>query len=93
MEFLRTDDGKRGIVQAIDGAIEAGAMTYTWAGEDKIIIDHTEVSEIYGGQGIGKKILEHIIDWARQEKVKIIPLCPFAKAQFDKNDSFKDVLF
>lgn len=92
MEFIQTDDKKKGIVQAMDGSTVAGAMTYTWAGSYKIIIDHTEVSEAYAGQGVGKKILEHIISWVRKEEVKIIPLCPFSKAQFDKNDAFKDVL-
>lgn len=92
MEFVKTDDGKRGMVQAMDGSTEAGAMTYTWAGSDKIIIDHTHVDEAYGGQGLGKHILENILDWVRTENVKVIPLCPFAKAQFDKNESFRDVL-
>jgi len=92
MEFVKTDDGKKGMVQAIDGGKVAGEMTYTWAGNDKIIIDHTHVDEAYGGQGVGKKILINIIDWLRSEGVKAIPLCPFAKAQFDKNEEFRDVL-
>ncbi|GGF07732.1 hypothetical protein SAMN05443634_10164 [Chishuiella changwenlii] len=92
MEFVKTDDGKKGMVQAIDEGKVAGEMTYTWAGNDKIIIDHTHVDEAYGGQGIGKKILINIIDWLRSESVKAIPLCPFAKAQFDKNEEFRDVL-
>ncbi|WP_333662820.1 GNAT family N-acetyltransferase [Chishuiella changwenlii] len=92
MEFVKTDDGKKGMVQAIDEGKVAGEMTYTWAGNDKIIIDHTHVDEAYGGQGIGKKILINIIDWLRSEGVKAIPLCPFAKAQFDKNEEFRDVL-
>ncbi len=92
MEFVKTDDGKKGTVQAMDGSKEAGAMTFTWAGEDKLIIDHTHVDEAYAGQGVGKKILEFILDWVRKENVKIIPLCPFAKAQFDKNPDFRDVL-
>ena len=92
MEFVKTDDKKRGMVQAMDGATEAGAMAYTWAGTDKIIIDHTHVDEAYGGQGVGKKILENIVNWVRKNNIKIIPLCPFAKAQIDKNESYRDVL-
>jgi len=92
MEFIKTDDGKRGSVQLMDGTTEAGAMTYTWAGDDKIIIDHTHVDEAYGGQGIGKKIFLNIIDWVRKEEIKVLPLCPFAKAQFEKNPEFADIL-
>lgn len=92
MEFVKTDDGKRGSVQLIDGTTEAGAMNYTWAGSDKIIIDHTHVNENYKGPGIGKQILENIIAWLRADNIKVMPLCPFAKAQFDKNADFRDVL-
>lgn len=43
-------------------------------------------------KGVGKQVMENILDWVRKENVKIIPLCPFAKAQFDKNEEFRDVL-
>lgn len=92
MEYIKTDDGKRGSVQLMDNNKEAGAMNYTWAGADKIIIDHTHVDESYKGQGVGKKILENIIDWVKKENIKIIPLCPFAKAQFEKNKDYREVL-
>lgn len=92
MEFIKTDNGKKGAFSAIDGDKKPGEMTYTWAGDNKIIIDHTEVDEAYGGQGIGKKILVNILDWVRKDNIKVIPLCPFAKAQFEKNEDFRDVL-
>ncbi|MBS7332114.1 MAG: N-acetyltransferase [Weeksellaceae bacterium] len=57
-----------------------------------MIIDHTHVDEAYGGQEIGKQVLENIIDWVRKDNIKVMPLCPFAKAQFDKNADFRDVL-
>ena len=30
--------------------------------------------------------------WARETKTKVVALCPFAKAQFDKDPSIRDVL-
>ena len=36
---------------------EAGEMTFTWAGDNKFIIDHTGVDEKYGGKGYGKQLL------------------------------------
>ena len=38
MKFVKTDDGKRGMVQAMDGLTEAGAMTFTWAGTEKLLL-------------------------------------------------------
>ena len=71
----------------------AGEMTYSWAGTDKFIIDHTEVGTEFGGKGLGRKLLMEAVAFARKKNVKIIPLCPYAKSVFDKDDSIRDVLF
>jgi predicted GNAT family acetyltransferase len=67
-------------------------MTFVFAGPDKIIIDHTEVSPVFNGKGLGKKLVEKAVETAREKNWKIIPLCPFAKKTFDRNPQFNDVL-
>lgn len=67
-------------------------MTFVFAGDDKIIIDHTEVNPGNEGKGFGKKMVVQAIEFAREKGIKIIPLCPFAKSVFDKNPEFRDVL-
>lgn len=71
---------------------EIAAMHYVWAGEKKLIIDHTEVSEAYEGRGLGKQLLTALVQYARTNDIKVIPLCPFAKAVFDKVPEIRDVL-
>lgn len=71
----------------------AGEMAYTWAGTDKFIIDHTDVNPEYSGKGFGKQMLEQAVAYARDHEVKILPLCPFAKATMLKHAEFQDVLF
>ena len=61
--------------------------------ENKIRIDHTNVSEKLKGQGVGNKLVKRVVDFAREENKKIIPLCPFAKAEFEKNKEYEDVLY
>lgn len=75
----------------VDGKTEA-KMTFVFAGEDKIIIDHTEVNPGNNGKGFGKMMVQKAVEFARQKNIKIIPLCPFAKSVFDKTPEFKDVL-
>jgi predicted GNAT family acetyltransferase len=67
-------------------------MTYSRANANLIIIDHTEVDSSLGGQGIGRKLLDTLVSWARSTDTKVIPLCPFATAQFEKDASIRDVL-
>jgi len=67
-------------------------MTYSKVGDTKLIIDHTVVGEALRGKGIGKKLLMAIVEKARAEQKKILPLCPFAKSVFEKDTSIRDVL-
>ncbi|WP_185113220.1 MULTISPECIES: GNAT family N-acetyltransferase [unclassified Chryseobacterium] len=92
IDVKQNDDKKHGSFEAqIDGQ-KAGLMTYTWAGEDRFIIDHTEVEDAYNGKGVGKEMLLKAVEFARENNKKIIPLCPFAKATFQKNEDLQDVL-
>ncbi|MBF4488028.1 GNAT family N-acetyltransferase [Flavobacterium sp. CSZ] len=93
MEIQQTNDTRRGYFEAIEDGKEAGKMTYTWAGDSKFIIDHTEVSPDFNGKGVGKKLVMAAVEYARANNVNIIPLCPFAKSVFDKVEEIHDVLF
>ncbi|MBO9585211.1 MAG: N-acetyltransferase [Flavobacterium sp.] len=93
MEIQQINDTKRGYFEAIEDGKEAGKMTYTWAGDSKFIIDHTEVSPDFNGKGVGKKLVMAAVDYARTNNLKIIPLCPFAKSVFEKVPEIHDVLF
>lgn len=75
----------------INGKVEA-KMTFIFAGEHQIIIDHTEVSTGNNGKGFGKKMLQKTVEFAREKGISILPLCPFAKSVFDKTPEFRDVL-
>ena len=67
-------------------------MTYSRATERLVIIEHTEVDRSLAGQGAGRKLLDALVDWARRSNTKVVPLCPFARAQFEKDASIRDVL-
>ena len=93
MEIIHERNEKKGAFTAQEGNVKAGEMTYSWAGTDKIIIDHTDVNPEFKGQGIGKVMGLAAVGFAREKGIKILPLCPFAKATFDKNPDIQDVLF
>ncbi|KZY48663.1 acetyltransferase [Roseovarius sp. HI0049] len=75
---------------AIDG-VEA-EMTYSRVGESRIIIDHTDVPDALRGRKVGLRMVRQAVEDARQDKVFILPLCPFAKAMIGRNPEWQDVL-
>lgn len=67
-------------------------LTYSKADSTQMIIDHTEVSDDYRGEGLGKTLVESAVQFARDQQLKIIPLCSFAKATIEKDESLQDVV-
>ena len=67
-------------------------MTYSRTNATMIIIDHTDVDDSLRGEGVGRQLLNALVDWARSTGTKVLPLCPYAKAQFDKDPAIRDVL-
>lgn len=82
----------KGAFRSLDGEVVAGELTYSRAGDTRIILDHTEVNPAYNGKGVGKALVMAAVDFARQNAISILPLCPFAKAMFDRIPEIRDVL-
>ncbi|MBL7950398.1 MAG: N-acetyltransferase [Flavobacteriales bacterium] len=84
--------GNKGIFLAMDGDQTLGEMVYSVADPDKIIIEHTEGFPGSEGKGVGLKLLDAAIAHAREKKLKIFPLCPFANKMMDRRkDEYADV--
>lgn len=92
MEIILKERDNKGFAMAREDNKRAGMMTYSIASENHIIIDHTEVDPEFKGKSVGKKMLYKIVDMAREKKIKITPLCPFANAMFKKLEDIQDVL-
>jgi predicted GNAT family acetyltransferase len=69
-----------------------GEMHYRMSASDKMIVDHTEVDEEMEGHGIGTQLLEALVGYAREKKIKVIPRCSFAEATFKSMREWQDVL-
>lgn len=92
LEITDSLDGHKGQFTAWFLGREAGLMTFSMAGDDKFIIDHTEVNEAFNGKGFGRKLVAHAVEYARGNNLKIIPLCPYAKGVFQRTPEYADVL-
>jgi predicted GNAT family acetyltransferase len=86
-------DGNKGsFFLEIEGK-RLATMDYVMAGADLLIIEHTEVDNSLRGQGIGKKLLEKMVDYSRAKGVKVRPLCSFAVAVLSRKPEWQDILF
>lgn len=66
-------------------------ITYSVAGDKLLIIDHTFVDPVLRGQGIAGKLVKAVVDLAIKQNRKIVPLCPFAKREFENKEEYHTV--
>lgn len=57
-----------------------------------VIAAHTGVPEAMSGLGVGQALVQRLIADARAEGFRIIPLCPFVKAQYKRHPEWADVI-
>lgn len=86
-----TETDHRGAFSIEREGKRVATMTYSRANAALIIIDHTEVDPSLEGQGVGRRLLDALVAWARATDTKILTTCPFAGAQFAKDASLRDV--
>jgi predicted GNAT family acetyltransferase len=92
MEIQRDEHGKKGAFYIEQDGEWVAEMTYTRAGDERIIIDHTEVDESLQGQGIGEKLVAESVKFARENHLKITVTCSFVKKVMNETPEFQDVL-
>lgn len=91
-EIELEESGSKGryVLRGPDGA--EAEMTFTRVGQHQLIIDHTGMPDAFRGQGAGLRLVTRAVEDARAAGLKIIPLCPFAAAQFRRHPEWTDVL-
>ncbi|AYG60154.1 GNAT family N-acetyltransferase [Rhizobium jaguaris] len=89
---IRNEDNASGGRYAATVEGHEAEMTFSRASPTLIIIDHTGVPEALRGKGVGQALALHAVEEARRGGWKIIPLCPFFKAQALRHEEWRDVV-
>ena len=91
MSIVNEEIGSHGRYStAVEG--HTAEMTYSRSSPHLIIIDHTAVPDALRGKGVGQALAAHAVDEARKGGWKIIPLCPFMRAQAQRHPEWHDVI-
>ena len=78
-------------VATIEGIDAEGEITYTRRGPDVISADHTGVPDAMGGKGVAKALLSFMLDDAKANGFRIIPVCPYVRAQYARHPEWSDL--
>lgn len=67
-------------------------LEYMRAGKN-ITYTHTEVPRALEGMGIGSKLARHALEYARDEELKVIPICPFVTGYLRRHPEYQPLVF
>lgn len=93
LEFKHEPQGNGGVITLFENSAKAGEISYVWAGDDKIIIDHTETFEGYAGKGYGRMLVEQTVAFAEGKGVKIVPVCSYAKRVLSGDNRYREIVY
>lgn len=69
-----------------------GEITYAEGPEpDTWMANHTYVDPEYRGGSVAKLLLDRLVEEARLQDKRIFPVCSYVRAQFKRNDEYRDV--
>ncbi len=69
----------------------AGFAEYTLRA-GSLALNHTEVSDAYGGRGLGGVLARGALDSARARRLSVLVRCPFVRGWIDKHPEYADLL-
>jgi predicted GNAT family acetyltransferase len=93
LEIRFEDAPTRGRYAArMDGVAEEAELTFSKTSPTLVIADHTFVPDTMRGGGVGAKLVQRLVADARAGGWRIMPICPFVKAQYQRHPEWSDVM-
>jgi len=91
MEIKNEERHRTGVFYIEDNGDRLGEMRYLTR-DGVMNIYHTEVDEKLQGHHMGEKLVEAGVKYARENQLKILPTCVFARSVFNRTPAYDDVL-
>ncbi len=80
---LRFEAVAGGYLARIEYIVDNGVITYT----------HTIVPDEISGQGVASKMARYVLDYARDNNLKVIPQCPFVRAYIKRHAEYQPLVW
>jgi predicted GNAT family acetyltransferase len=90
-EIAFSETASKGVYTLTEPGGQLAELAFSKAGASMIIIEHTDVPDAFRGQGAGRRLVARAVEDARAACKRIMPLCPFARAEFGKHPEWADV--
>jgi len=88
---LLINENQEGKFFIMDGDEQVGEMIFSLS-PGNLTVYHTEVVQKPETKGFAGKLLDAMASYAREHKLKVVPLCPYVHLQFKRHpEKFSDL--
>lgn len=92
INFEHQYDNDGGAFYLVDNGDRLGRITYTHSGPDLYVVDWVEVTPEYRGQGLARRLVDRMAEFARQRGYMITPTCGVVRGIMQGDNRHRDVL-
>lgn len=87
------EDGPRHgrYVGRVAGIDAEGEITFTHRGPALLSADHTGAPDALKGTGVAAAMVDYLVADARARGFRIIPICPYVRARYERHPEWRDV--
>ncbi|MGZ4472017.1 MAG: GNAT family N-acetyltransferase [Nocardioidaceae bacterium] len=79
--------------EAVDGSgTVTGFAEYQLRRDGTVVFTHTEVDDLYEGQGVGSTLAQTALDDVRASGTPVVVRCPFLRAWIGRHPDYQDLL-
>jgi len=87
----REEQGRKGrYIAAVEGREGEAYIAFTHREDGVISADHTIAPDSLRGTGAALALVEHMVADARARNFRVLPLCPYVRAQYRRHPEWAD---
>lgn len=90
-EIVVRDHRAQDRYEARVGATLAAFVTYRLV-RQRMVILHTEVKPAFTGRGVGRRLVQSVLDDVRSRGLRVTPICPFTAAFITRHPPYADLV-
>lgn len=92
LNFEHEFDDDSGLFYLVDEGDRIGKITYQQTDANRYIVDWVEVEPEFREQGLARRLIDRMANFARDRGMMIVPTCGVTRSIMERHSEYHDVL-